>query len=98
MYGTIARIKATPATLEAIRKFEQRTPPGFVRLFLYRMDADPNEMMLVVLFESKEAYLANASSPQQNQVYLALRKTLRADPEWHDGEVIYDYHNAVSPV
>jgi len=44
-----------------------------------------------VLFESKEAYVANAGSPEQHQRYLRMREMLVSDPEWHDGEIIASY-------
>jgi hypothetical protein len=44
--------------------------------------------MLVVGFESKEAYKKNAESPEMHQMYTEYRKFLAADPEWHDGEIV----------
>jgi hypothetical protein len=57
------------------------------------MDSDPNEIMLVVLFQDKESYLANANDPEMNKEYEAYRALLDADPVWNDGEVI---HSSVS--
>jgi len=37
----------------------------------------------------RETYHANAASPEQHARYLRLRALLTAEPEWHDGEVIY---------
>jgi hypothetical protein len=45
--------------------------------------------MLATVFTSKEAYLANAGSPEQHQRYLAMRELLAADPDWHDGEIVH---------
>ena len=90
MYGTIARMKIKPGGLEALNKMDQRRPPGFEGTLIYRMDADPNEIFMVVLFEDKESYLANAQSPEQHQEYMMVRERLAADPEWHDGQIVYD--------
>ncbi len=56
--------------------------------YIFRMDANPNVLFLVAVFETREAYQANAASPQQHERYLELRALLNADPEWHDGEII----------
>jgi len=47
--------------------------------------------ILVVLFDSKENYVANANSPEQDKEYRKLRDLLAADPHWHDGEVIHQF-------
>ncbi|MBK9093643.1 MAG: hypothetical protein IPM84_12905 [Anaerolineae bacterium] len=52
------------------------------------MDADPGELFLVAVFESKEAYWANAQSPEQSERFMQLRALLLADPEWHDGAIV----------
>jgi heme-degrading monooxygenase HmoA len=72
------------------RQYEQVRIPGHVATHLYRSDADPREFYLSVLFESREAYEANARSPEQDARYRQLRQLLEADPEWHDGEVVYE--------
>ena len=94
MYGTVARMRLIPGKEKEMEDFaRQNTPnmPGFVFQHVYRMDADPNEAYLVVAFENKEAYQANANSPEQQQRYQQYRALLSAEPEWHDGEIIYSY-------
>ncbi len=90
MYGTIARIKIDPSKLQELIDLGQRmgTAPGQIARYVYQMDADPGEMFLVAVFESKEAYWANAQSPEQNQRFMELRAMLLEDPEWHDGEIV----------
>ena len=92
MYGTIARLQVKPGMEAKFKELEQEyntTPvPGFVSTYVYRMDANPNEHYLVVVFESKAAYQANASSPEQDVRYRKFRELLLADPEWHDGEIV----------
>ena len=93
MYGTIARLELKPGMEDAFNRFgeevSRRTPEGAVASYVYQMDAEPNILYLVAVFTSKEAYLANAGSPEQNTQYEQLRALLAADPEWHDGTVIY---------
>ena len=56
---------------------------------LYRMDQDPNEIYMAVTFADRETYHANAQSPEQDARYRKLLALLDGEPEWHDGEVLY---------
>ena len=93
MYGTVAHMRAKPGMeqklTEHLREFEAAHVPGAVAIYVYRMDSNPNQFDVAVVFESKEAYFANANSPEQNSRYERLRDMLESDPEWHDGEVMY---------
>ncbi len=93
MYGTVARIRlksGMEAQLNAeMERFQERRVPGFIASYTYRMDADPNETYLAVVFESKEAYHANANSPDQDKSYQRLLALWDGPPEWHDGEIIH---------
>jgi heme-degrading monooxygenase HmoA len=88
-------MKITPGAEEQLRQlsndFESVPIPGFVSQQVYRLDADPNDVFLVVAFESKDAYLANANSPSQHGRYQQIRALLAAEPEWHDGEIVDSY-------
>jgi quinol monooxygenase YgiN len=85
MYGTIARVKIDPARLEDLKALGRRI--GVAR-YVYQMDASPGEIYLVAVFESREAYWANARSPEQNQRFQEMRALMLSDPEWHDGEIV----------
>jgi heme-degrading monooxygenase HmoA len=93
VYGTIARMRLKPGAEERMKalmaEYDGTKVPGFKGEVLYRSDRDPDEYWLAVVFESKEAYTANAGSPEQHQRYLQYRALLEADPEWHDGEVAF---------
>jgi heme-degrading monooxygenase HmoA len=92
MYGTIARLRGKPGAfeqLQAMNEGEQPDVPGIITQYVYRMDADPNEYYLVVVFESKEAYVANAQSPEQNERFQSMVALLEEPPEWHDGEIVF---------
>jgi quinol monooxygenase YgiN len=92
MYGTVARMRAKPGVeaqlADQMRAFEQAHVPGSVVTYVYRMDADPNEYYLAVVFSDKAAYVANANSPEQDVRYRQLLALLEGPPEWHDGEII----------
>jgi quinol monooxygenase YgiN len=94
MYGTIARMRVKPGKEAEFVAFSRdrensRSVPGSVNTYVYRMDADPNEYYLVAVFESRDAYVANANSPDQDAEYRKLLELLEGAPEWHDGEVVY---------
>ena len=95
MYGTVARIRVKPGMADRLMAMDQQEQslniPGFVGQYVYRMDADPNEYYLVVVFESKEAYVANANSPEQDSRYRGWLEMLEGAPEWHDGEIVSTY-------
>jgi quinol monooxygenase YgiN len=91
MYGTIARLRLKPGMDERLRELlgELRPQvPGLIFDHLYRLEADPHEYYLVVGFESREAYQANAASPEQHARYERYRELLETDPEWHDGKIV----------
>ena len=93
MYGTVAQFQAKPGTEAQLAAYNRDVGslslPGIVATYVYRLDADPNMYYLAVIFDSKETYLANAADPMQDERYRRLRALLVADPEWHDGEVIF---------
>lgn len=90
MYGTIAKVTAQPDKIEALRALAAQLAlaPGQIARYVYRMDANPQEYMLVAVFESRAAYQANATSPEQHERFMELRALLTADPEWHDGDIV----------
>lgn len=92
MYGTIARMKIKPGALPALKQMSERVRgnvKGYIGSCIYQMDKDSNEVYLVVMFNSKQEYFANADSPEQNAEYEKMVKYLSAEPEWHDGEVVF---------
>ena len=95
MYGTIARLKVKPgkeAELIAQGRAEDEIKiPGHIGEFIYRMDTDPNEYYMAVIFDSKESYVANANSPAQNDRYEEMLSLLESAPEWHDGEIVHSH-------
>jgi quinol monooxygenase YgiN len=90
MYGTIARIKIDLTKSEELKALTDNmgVPTGQVARYVYQMDADPGELFLVAVFESKEAYWANAQSPEQHERFTRLRALLLEDPQWHDGAIV----------
>src|SRR5919109_888184 len=94
MYGTVARMRVKPGMADRLQEMMQSeesrlAEAGFVGTYIYRMDADPNEYYMAVLFDSKEAYTRNADSPEQDASYQRMLEFLESEPEWHDGEIVY---------
>ena len=99
MYGTIGRFRIKPGMEAQFRQlieaqappFETKQVPGFVASYAYRMDADANDYSIAVVFESREVYLANAESPEQDARYRQWLPLLDGEPEWHNGEIVGGY-------
>jgi quinol monooxygenase YgiN len=92
MYGTVARIRVKPGALDELKNWspeEDEQASGAVALYAYQMDDDPSELYMVAVFESKEAYVANAESPEQDRRYRKMLEWFEGEPEWHDGEIVY---------
>jgi hypothetical protein len=91
MYGTIARLRirkdAEDRLLALLDAMEERPVAGSIASYVYRLDNDPQDLMLAVLFTDRDAYVRNADDPAQDAEYRKLRELLERDPEWHDGEV-----------
>ena len=91
MYGTVARMQVKPGAKDQLTQqlhdFEALHIPGFIASYLYQMDTDPNDYYMAVIFETKESYVANAQSPEQDARYGQMRALLTSDPEWHDGAI-----------
>lgn len=93
MYGTVARmhIKAGKEVQfqQTAQEIEVGRAPGQVAVYVYQMDRNSHEFFLAAIFESKEAYFANANSPEQNARFMKLMQVLESEPEWNDGEIVY---------
>jgi heme-degrading monooxygenase HmoA len=94
MYGTIAKMRLKAGIdLEEVREigrlFAARNVPGFIAEYFYQTDADPQTVYIAVIFDSEASYQANTVTPAQHEEYLRLRALLEADPEWHDGKIIF---------
>jgi hypothetical protein len=91
MYGTVAKMRLKPGAEVEMNRLTKEWSwdiPGYAFQYVYKLDSDPNEFMLVVGFDSKDSYLANAGSPEQAARYEQYRAFMESDPIWHDGEII----------
>ena len=96
MYGTIGRFRLKGGMEaqfiklmdEQAHAIEHQQIPGLIAHYGYRMDADPNDYYLAVIFEGRETYLANAESPEMDARYHQWLPLLEGEPQWHDGEIV----------
>lgn len=95
MYGTVARMRVLPgkeaemaAYGEHLARERERNIKGMIGATLYRLDSDPQTVILAVVFADKASYHANAQDPAQHQQYQQMRALLAEDPVWEDGEII----------
>jgi hypothetical protein len=92
MYGTVAKLKVKPGGIDKLKEWgpeERDRDSGARAIYAFKMDDNPNEVYTIAVFDSKEAYVANAESPEQDKRYREMLKWLEAEPEWHDGEIVY---------
>lgn len=92
MYGTVAKMRVKPGGREKLSSWSpdgDARDSGAVAVYAFQMDQDPNEIYTVAIFKSKEAYVANAESPEQDARYRQMLQWLEGEPEWHDGEIVY---------
>lgn len=96
MYGTVGRVKVKPGrfddAVELMREWERDFRPkvkGAKGAIAYRLDSDPNTMIFCAIFSDKDSYVANAGSPEQDKWFRRFRDLCEADPEWNDGEIVY---------
>jgi|SRR3954451_4300145 len=99
MYGSVAKLQVKSGMFDALQEWgssgEPSAIPGYISQYVFQTDADSNVLYLVIIFADKASYEANAHSPLQGERYAEMRTMLDADPEWHDGELIYS-HQAVA--
>lgn len=99
MFGTVAIMKPRAGQEQAVvQRFDgwwaERGPSvkGAIASTLHRNGQNPSELILSVVFDSRESYEANANSPEQDKWYQETRALLEADPRWMDGDVLACKH------
>lgn len=94
MFGTIARWRlradVTDEQLnDVLAMMRDDRPASSVAILVFRSATDPREIWVAGAFESREAYVANAATPEQNARFERIRALIDGEPEWHDGDVIF---------
>ncbi len=93
MYGTVARIKIKPGTIDQFSAVSDEMTAdsghGEVALMVFQSSNNPDELYLVAVFEDEEKYYANADRPETDASFRKMAQHFAEDPQWHDGEVVY---------
>ena len=99
MYGTIALLKPKEGQVENLNTlfeewWNERRPKvkGAISSTIYRNEKNPAELMVAVVFDSKENYQANAADPEQNEWYQKMAALLEGEPRWIDGDILAHKH------
>lgn len=91
MYGTVAHLLVKPGKAASIHAMFQTMAaaldPGEIASYVLQPDNDPDRLILVAVFESKAAYIANAGRAETHTRFLELRSHLTDDPVWYDGAI-----------
>ena len=91
MYGTIFKLKVKvgheAAFVNVMSDPTAAKPKGMVALFVMKPD-EKEDWIGAAVFESKEAYVANANSPEQHEAFLRFMEHLDEEPNWTDGTYV----------
>jgi len=93
MYGTVAKLMVKAGKIEELihhMNVEYKNMPGAKDIFMYQMDEEANMMFIAVVFSDKNSYIENSERPESNVQYEKMMEFLDAEPEWHDGQVIFN--------
>ena len=91
MYGTIFNLRVKEGhERDLLETVDDRNAEikGAVAWFLMRPDDKNADLVGVAVFESKEAYVANANSQEQHEAFTKMMEHLVAEPNWTDGEYV----------
>ena len=96
-YGTVVRVRVKPGCAEDVRRLfhNHGAAPSSVAITVIRSDEDPDVLWVAGVHRSREAYRANAETPEQKARFAELSRYLVEGeaPQWHDGEVLwFDAH------
>ena len=89
MYGTIFNLTVKRGHEDELLKLMEagNSPKGMVAWFLMEPD-EKKDWIGIAIFENKEAHLANANSPKQNESFLNMMNHLESEPTWTDGNYV----------
>lgn len=95
MFGTVARLTVKPgmegefAALGDTWSREHGHDAGEVASYVFHVEGQPQEYILVAIFKDRDTYYKNAADPETDRRYRQMRALLEADPVWSDGEIVH---------
>ena len=87
-YGSIAQMNVKEGhqdNIVALFDDIRVTPPEGMVAWLLMQPDEEDYMLGVAVFESKDAYVANANRPEQHESFLQIMEHLESEPTWTDG-------------
>ena len=60
---------------------------GAVTGYLFELDRDSQDWIMIGIFEDKEAFMSNANDPEQDRWFWRVMEHLESEPQWNDGAV-----------
>lgn len=89
MYGTMFTLNIKPGHHDALLDVLKGShpPKGMVAWFVMNPDKE-DDWIGVAIFDSKEAYLANADNPEQHEMFIKVMEHLEGEPSWTDGHYV----------
>ena len=95
MYGTVANIRVKSGHQDDLIKLmqewnDERRPkiPGAQTGYVVQLDSDPQDLIMIGIFDDKDTYVKNADDPDQDRWFRRIMEHLESEPAWHDGEFI----------
>jgi hypothetical protein len=91
MFGSVFKIRPKAGKLPEIRAAmrsradERGSVAGWRGAYI--LEETNGDVWIMAIFDSEESYRKNASDPEQDKAYRAMREMIEADPEWHDGTI-----------
>jgi len=93
MYGSVSRWRVKEGQEQELEQLMNELmsemPAGSRGVCVYRSDTDPREYWVAGSWHSKDAYTTNSNAPGTDARFRRFRALLEADPEWHDGEIVF---------
>ena len=93
MYGTVANIRVKAGHQDDLTKLmhewnDELRPKisGAQTGYLVQLDSDPQDMIMIGIFDDKDSYMKNADDPGQDRWFRRTMEHLESEPDWHDGE------------
>ena len=84
MYGTVGRAHVRPENRDRLAEVMMNPAyaevPGYRRGYLMFPENRDNEVLIVAVFEDRDAYVRNADDPAQHQRYLEYRPCSKTNP------------------
>ncbi len=95
MYGSVAHITIKPghwgAVIPLLQEWGSDRKPklaGAVGAYCYRLDAEPDELIIVAVFADKASYFGQGDDPAQGEWFGRLSEHFAGEARWHDGEIV----------